>query len=85
MRPQFFSSMPGIRARDRRTPDMTLISKKRVQSESGMSKKGLRLEDAGVVDEDVDRAGALDQLVAAGGGRQIGRDAADTVARRSQR
>ncbi len=40
MRPQLRSSMPGMRARERRTPDMTLVSKKRVQSASGMSKKG---------------------------------------------
>ena len=39
IRPQLRFSMPGISARESRTPDMTLISKKRSQSSSGMSKK----------------------------------------------
>ncbi len=62
MRPQFFSSMPGISARERRTPDMTLISKKRVQSESGMSKKGFGSKMPALLTRMSTRAGALDQL-----------------------
>ena len=41
IRPQLRFSMPGIRARDSRTPERTLTSKKRRQSSSGMAKKSL--------------------------------------------
>src|SRR5882762_9510327 len=41
MRPQFFFSMPGKSWRERRTPLRTFTSKKRSQSESGISRKGL--------------------------------------------
>ncbi|MGY2936761.1 hypothetical protein ACVWZ6_006363 [Bradyrhizobium sp. GM6.1] len=41
IRPQLRLSMPFIYARERRTPLITLTSKKRLQSSSGMSKKSL--------------------------------------------
>src|SRR6267378_3149738 len=40
-RPHFFFSMPGRKWRERRTPLRTFTSKKRSQSESGISRKGL--------------------------------------------
>src|SRR5712664_242867 len=40
-RPHFFFSMPGRKWRERRTPLRTFASKKRSQSESGISRKGL--------------------------------------------
>src|SRR6267378_4978559 len=40
-RPHFFFSMPGRKWRERRTPLSTFTSKKRSQSESGISRKGL--------------------------------------------